>query len=148
MAEIMKIAEITDRAIPVGDVTDFYYTYENINYNAFYQRYRFYVEDGKYMFHHETRERPGDYGWTTEEDITAEGTYELSEADWMRVMALLQNGKVSERNDDDVVDGDDGPWTFIYWKGDKDTIQVFNFASYGDRVTFVEFCEGLAARGA
>lgn len=148
LADIMKIAEITDRAIPVGDVTDFYYTYENINYNAFYQRYRFYVEDGKYMFHHETRERPGDYGWTTEEDITAEGTYELSEADWMRVMALLQNGKVSERNDDDVVDGDDGPWTFIYWKGDKDTIQVFNFASYGDRSAFVKFCEELAARGA
>ena len=58
---------ITNKRIPIEDITDFYYTYENINYNAFYQRYRFYVEDDKLMFFHETRERPNDYGWTTEE---------------------------------------------------------------------------------
>ena len=46
-----------------ADVTEFYYTYENINYNACYLRYRFYVEDGKYYFYHEARERKDDYGY-------------------------------------------------------------------------------------
>ena len=53
---------ITDMKIPAKDVTEFYYTCENINYGAFYRRYRLYTENGKYFFSHETRERPEDYG--------------------------------------------------------------------------------------
>lgn len=30
---------VTNRKIPVEVITEFYYTRENINYNAFYQRY-------------------------------------------------------------------------------------------------------------
>ena len=73
-----KTETITNRNIPVQDITEFYYTYENINFNAFYQRYHFYVDGERYMFHHETREKPNGYGWTTEEDITKSGTFELS----------------------------------------------------------------------
>ena len=36
--------------IAMDDIADFYYTEENINYDAYYQRYRFYVEDGKRLF--------------------------------------------------------------------------------------------------
>ena len=46
--------------IGLDEITDFYYTEENINYDAYYQRYRFYVEDGKHLFFHETRERKDD----------------------------------------------------------------------------------------
>ena len=138
-------ARITNRNIPVADVRDFYYTYENINYNAFYQRYRFYAEDGKYMFFHETRERPNDYGWTTEEDRTAVGTIEIGEAGWAEAMELLKDGTVSRRKDSAEA-GDSGPWLYIYWKGDKDKDQVFAFASYKDLKTFEEYCRKLAEK--
>ncbi len=39
----------------IDDISDFYCTYENINYNAFYQRYCFFTYDGKHFFFHETR---------------------------------------------------------------------------------------------
>ena len=65
--------------IAFDDITDFYYTEENINYDAYYQRYRFYVEDGNHMFFHETRERKNEYGPCTEEDTVQIGTIELSD---------------------------------------------------------------------
>ena len=60
-----KKETVTNKRIPYDDVTEFCYTEENINYNAFRRRYRFYREDGKYLFYHETRERPDRYGPTT-----------------------------------------------------------------------------------
>ena len=72
------------------DVTEFYYTYENINFNASYLRYRFYTEDGGYFFYHERRERPDDYGPTTEEDIVSSGTVKLTEAQWGEFFELLK----------------------------------------------------------
>ena len=140
-----KMNTITDMHIPVEDITDFYYTYENINYNAFYQRYRFYREDGAYMFHHETREKPEDYGWTTEEDITASGTFALSEQEWKDVMALLENGKVTKR-EDSLSDGSSGPWMYIYWKHDKSIYQKYAFSSGADRLAFENYCSALAER--
>ena len=134
---------ITNRNIPVEDVTEFYYTIDNINYNAFYQRYRFYREDGKYMFHHETRERPGEYGPTTEKDITDSGTFELSDAEWNDFLTYLKDGTVSARKDT-AESGGSGPWTFIYWKNDKGKYQVFDFSSYEVQTGFEEFCSALA----
>ena len=87
---------LTDRKIPTDDVTEFYYTCENINFNASYQRYRFYKEDGNCLFYHETRERPGEYGPTTEKDITKSGTAELSAEEWNTflsdMLALARQG--------------------------------------------------------
>lgn len=137
---------ITNRNIPVGDVTEFYYTYENINFNAFYQRYRFYVEDGRYLFRYETRERPNRYGPTTEEDITSSGTLELTAEEWMNAMTLLKDGKVSKRTDS-AESGSSGPWTYIYWKNDKSRYQQFAFSSYEDRETFEACCSALAQKG-
>ena len=136
---------ITNRNIPAEDITEFYYTVDNINYDAFYQRYRFYIEDEKYMFYHETRERPGEYGPATEEDITNSGTFELSDAEWKDFLSYLKDGTVSARKDN-AESGDSGPWTFIYWKKDKGKYQVFDFSSYEVRDEFVEFCSALALK--
>ena len=136
---------VTDRNIPSGDVTEFYYTVENINYGAFYQRYRFYREDDKYLFYHETRESPDDYGPTTEEDITESGTVELSEEEWKEFLSFLKDGRVSARTDS-AESGGSGPWMFIYWKNDKGKYQVFDFSSPAERGGFEEFCAGLAQK--
>ena len=136
---------VTDRKIPAGDITEFYYTFENINANAFYQRYRFYSEDGKHLFYHETREKPGQYGPATEEDITSSGTAELSEEEWKEFLSFLKDGTVTARRDDTEA-GDSGPWMFIYWKKDKGKYQVFEFASYEERVRFEGFCSELAQK--
>ena len=134
---------VTNMKIPIDDIQEFYYTIENINFNAFYQRYRFYKEDGKHMFHHETRERPGDYGPTTEEDIINSGTFELSDTEWNDFLAFLKDGTVSER-EDSAETGSSGPWMFIYWKNDKGKYQVFEFSNYDAKAQFEEFCSSLA----
>ncbi len=134
---------VTNRKIPLDDVTEFYYTYENINFDASFQRYRFYREDGKYMFQHETRERPGKYGPTTEEDITNSGTFELTAEEWKDFLTFLKDGTVSARNDFSE-SGSSGPWMFLYWKNDKGKYQVFEFSNYVARAQFEEYCSSLA----
>ena len=134
---------ITNRKIPVSDITDFYYTYENINFNAYYQRYRFYVEDGKYMFFHETRERKNEYGPTTEKDVTKTGTVELTDDQWTAFYELLEGGTVVKRSES-AESGSSGPWLYLYWKNDKGRIQEFSFASYDRQKAFEEFCGSLA----
>ncbi len=134
---------VTNRKIAVEDITEFYYTISNVNFNAFYQRYRFFREDGKWLFYHETREKPGEYGPATEEDITASGTVELSEEEWEEFLAFLKDGKVTRRTDTDE-SGSSGPWMFIYWKRDKGKYQVFNFSSTSEMLGFEAFCAELA----
>ena len=48
---------IVGKDIKEYDINEFYYTKENINYDAYYLRYLFYVEDGKHMFFFEEREK-------------------------------------------------------------------------------------------
>ncbi len=134
---------ITNMKIPARDVTEFYYTRENINFGAFYIRYRLYTENGKYFFFHEKRERPQDYGPATEEDITASGTVELSPQEWAEFFALLKDGKVTKRKDSAEA-GSSGPWTYIYWKKDRAKYQVYTFASDEARAAFEEKCAALA----
>ena len=138
-------SKITNRKIPVTDITDFYYNVENINFNAYYQRYRFYVEDGKFMFLHETRQIENDYGPTSEKDRTRYGVFELTEEEWLDFIALIQDGEVVARTES-METGDEGPRTYLYWKGDKGKYQEFSFPSYGVRQEFVAFCEALAER--
>lgn len=125
------------------DITDFYYTYENINFNAFYQRYRFYVENGKQFFSYETRERKGEYGPATEKDVTRKGTIELSSEEWERFFDHIKGGTVVPRKES-VESGGRGPWLYLYWVNDKSRNQVFSFASAGDLAVFEEYCSGLA----
>ncbi len=137
--------KIVGKNVQIDDITEFYWTYENINYNAHYQRYRFYVEDGKHMFYHVTRDRKDDYGPCSEEDTVKEGTFELSEEEWNRFFDLLTDGTVVNRKDS-ADSGDSGPWTYLYWKNDKGECQQYSFVSYERGREFETFCMELADR--
>ena len=127
--------------ITAEDITDFYYTYSTSTDPPFYQRYRFYMEDGKKLFYHETREGGG---WPqTEEDITLSGTVILTEADWSAFFACICNGEVNPHNDE-ILDGDSGPWMYLYWTGDEGQHQEFTFASPEKRFEFEKLCSRLA----
>ena len=144
LCHVDAMAQTVGTDISAEDITDFYYTYDWIGYNAEYLRYRFYVEDGKYFFFHETRGTEDDYGWNTEEDILSSGTKELSGEEWAEFFALLKDGTVKDRSED-VEDGDSGPWMYLYWTGDEGTNQEYTFASYAAESAFVAYCEELAA---
>ena len=74
--------KIVGKNIGIDEISEFYYTYDNINYNAFYQVYHFYVEEGRHMFFHETRQVEDGYGPATEKDTVKSGTIELSDEQW------------------------------------------------------------------
>ncbi len=141
---VKKGRYVVGDGIQIGDITEFYYTYENINYNAFYQRYRFYTEDGKHLFFHETRERKDDYGPATEEDTTLTGTVELTDEQWAAFYDALSGGSVSKRAES-AESGSRGPWLYLYWTGDDSEYQEYAFPSYEAQKAFEEFCASLAA---
>ena len=145
--------EYTDAAIEgisilKADITDFYYTYDWSGYNALYQRYRFYAEEGKYLFYHETRSIENDYGWASEADITASGTISLSIYDWDEFLYYLTDGSAVDP-EEAVLDGDSGPWMYLYYKsGDKTERKEFHFASAEQQTEFESFCQSLVQRQA
>lgn len=131
--------------ITQGDITDFYYTYDWVGYNALYQRYRLYVEDEEYHFYHETRKIEDDYGWASEADIASSGTLTLSVYDWTEFLDYLAGGTVKEP--EEVLDGDSGPWMYLYYRsGDNIERREFHFSSGDCRLAFEEYCQSLAQR--
>lgn len=129
--------------IDAEDITEFYYTVDAPLAVSFYQRYRFYTEDGKHLFFHETREGGS---WPMDESYTTKsGTVELSEQDWNAFFEILKNGTVRAR-EEDLSTGGSGPWLYLYWKGDQGKYQEFTFADYGSRLSFEAYCEALADR--
>ena len=137
-------AGIRGLSISLGDITDFYYTYDWSGYNALYQRYRFYVEDGSYLFYHETRKAENDYAWASEADITASGTVILSIYDWAEFLDYLTDGSAADP-EETVVDGDSGPWMYLYYQsGELIDRKEFQFASPDRRLAFEEYCRSLA----
>ena len=137
-------AGIEGVSISFGDITDFTYTYDWSGYNALYQRYRFYEEDGAYLFCHETRKIENDYGWAAEADITASGTVFLSVYDWTDFLDYLTDGSAEEQ-EEVVEDGDSGPWMYLsYRAGDGIERREFRFASPDRRLAFEAYCRSLA----
>ena len=137
-------AGIRGISISSGDITDFYYTYDWAGYNATYQRYRFYSEDGAYLFYHESRKIENDYGWASEKDITASGTLTLSIYDWTDFLDYLTDGSATEP-EETVEDGDSGPWMYLYYRsGDHIERREFHFVSAERRLAFEEYCRSLA----
>ena len=135
-AEISVGTDITAEGI-----TDFRYTYSTSTDPPFCQRYRFYVEDGKKLFCHETLEGGG---WPqTEEDIAFSGMAELTETDWAAFFACICDGEIVPCNDD-ILDGDAGPWMYLYRTGDEGQPREFVFASPEKRFEFEELCSRLA----
>lgn len=133
---------IVGKGIWEDDIENFYFTYDSSAYPPCFQRYVLYVEDGRHMFHHEKRE--GDAWPLTEEYITVEGTFELSDEQWDKCFELLKGGKVKKRPDDVTDSGDGGPFLFLYWTGDKDKYQVFSFESYQKQKDYEELCIELS----
>ncbi len=127
------------------DLAEFVYTYENINYNAFFLRYRFYAEDGKLIFSYEKRERPGDYGPATEEDVTASGSFELSDGEKEEFFGAIDGGRVTKRKVS-AESGDPGPWTFIYTKDDPSVSREYSFPSAAALKSFEDLCSSLAEK--
>ena len=123
------------------DITDFYYTYDASTAPPHYQRYRFYAEEGKHYFYHETRE--GGTWPQSEEDITLSGTVELTDFQWTAFCYLLQGGTASGR-EENLNDGDAGPWLYIYWKDGEAQGHAFSFDPPETVLAFEEFCAVLA----
>ncbi|MBO4679995.1 MAG: hypothetical protein J5626_10015 [Lachnospiraceae bacterium] len=126
------------------NILDFYYTYENINYDASYQRYHIYKDkDGRHYFFHETRERKGDYGPCTREDTTKSEIIEITDEQWQKFYELVCDGTVREHVETADA-GDSGPWYYLYWDKDKEKYREYKFPSYAAEKAFLAFCESLA----
>ena len=98
------------------DITDFCYTFDVPLEVSEYQRYRFWTEDGKKLFFHETR-RGGSWP-LTEEYTVKSGTVALTDEEWAAFLSCLQDG-MADAPDPEPVDGDSGPWMQLYWTGDE-----------------------------
>ena len=134
---------LVSESIPKEEIQKFYWTYSNINYDACYQRYLFFAsEDGKHYFFHETREKPGDYGWLTEEDTTKIGLIELTEEQWADFYDQIDEGEVLPR-EESADSGDSGPWYYMYWTKDKGKYQEYRFVSYEAAAAYEKYCINL-----
>ena len=131
---------IVGKKITENKFKDFYYTYATTVNPPEFQRYRFYMENGKAFFYHEKRE--GNNVFLTEDDITISGTKELSSEEWDVFWRLINGGCVTKRSEN-VSSGNSGPWLYLYWDGDKDICQEFAFKEYETVYEFEMFCEGL-----
>ena len=132
---------IVGRDLSGDDIQNFDYVYDAPFAESVYQRYRFYTEEGSRFFCHESRQ--GGSWPLTEENTVASGTVELTEAQWNAFFELLRGGTVNEP-DNEVLDGDSGPWMHLYWAEDEGKYREFSFASYDKMLEFEEFCSGLA----
>ncbi len=123
------------------DITDFCYTFDVPLEVSEYQRYRFWLEDGKKLFFHETR-RGGSWP-LTEEYTVKSGTVALTDEEWAAFLSCLQDG-MADAPDPEPVDGDSGPWMQLYWTGDEGRYREFSFASREKRAAFEYLCARLA----
>ena len=142
--EGLAAADPDDKTIGIDvsfeDISDFYYTYDASTAPPHYQRYRFYAEDGRHYFYHETRE--GSDWPQTEADITRSGTAELTDSQWTAFCDLL-NGGIASRREEHLDSGDAGPWLYIYWRGGETDGREFSFEQPGSVLAFEEFCTAL-----
>jgi len=132
--------KVVGRDVTEDSFKEFYYTYSTTVNPPEFQRYRFYMEDGKPMFYHEKRE--GNKVFLTEEDIMVYGTMELSEEEFKSFWNYMCNGTVRNR-EENTSTGGKGPWLYMYWDGDKDKCQQFSFNEDGMELEFEEFCISL-----
>ncbi|MBR0136853.1 MAG: hypothetical protein IJM15_00370 [Erysipelotrichaceae bacterium] len=135
-----KKEKTVGKDVRIEDVKDFYYTVSSSTNPPRYQRYRFFVNDGKYYFYHEKRE--GDHWPLNESDVTVSGEIELSEQQWQQFFDCLANGKVSAR-EENLDSGSSGPWLYLYWSNDKGNIQQFEFESLAKKSEFEQLCAEL-----
>ena len=132
---------IVGTEISEGDIRNFYYVYDTPFAESVYQKYWFHEDKGSKFFYHESRQ--GGSWPLTEENIVASGTVALTDEQWNAFFDLLRGGTVNEP-DNEVQDGDSGPWMHLYWTGDNGKYREFSFASYDKLLEFEEYCTQLA----
>ena len=49
-------------------------------------------------------------------------------------------------DDDEVVDGDSGPWLYLYWSKDRGKSRSYSFPDLSARLALEEYCADLAER--
>lgn len=141
--KIGKHGLVIGKDIHPAKFREFYYTVSSTTDPPKFQRYRFYIANGKPAFYHEKRE--GKKVFLTERDITVSGTIPLAAADWEKFWSLLAGGTVSDRVELETTGGS-GPWLYLYWDGDKGKKQVYEFPDSGALLAFENFCLDLKAR--
>ena len=135
--------KIEGTKVRLGDVNDFYYTYDWVGYNAEYHRYRFYVEDGQYKFLYDHRKIEDDYGWASEENRTAYGIVELTDDEWAEFLGTIRTGELKKPKESTTT-GDSGPWLYIYYqKGNKTERMEFYFTDNESGEAFSDLCDKL-----
>lgn len=139
--------KVVGKGIKPAEITDFYYTVDDWHIPPHYQRYRFYLEGGKPMFFHETRDGEGTKDLPlTEKNTTRTGVTEITDEDWQTFLSLVDKGAVTSRDALEPTSGGSGPWTYIYWNKDKGKMQVFSFETDDKLDRFVAFSEEIIAR--
>lgn len=118
-------------------ITEFYWTESTSTNPPYFQRYRLMIEGEQRTFYHEKRE--GDHWPLRESDVTVSGALALTEAQWDALYACLAGGAAAPRGESASA-GDSGPWTYLYWTGDRGKIQEFTFASYEQAEQFERLC--------
>ena len=78
--------------------------------------------------------------------MKAKAEFELTDDEWSDFFEIIKGGEVKAR-EDNIETGGSGPWTYLYWSGDKGKYQQYSFESYGSQKTFESFCESLAEEG-
>lgn len=135
-----KRERIVGKQIASEEITEFMYTYATAVYPPEYQRYRFYMENGKYQFFHEKRE--GKKWPLSEADITVCGTRELSAQEWKEFLDCVTGGSVIKRERNPKT-AKGGAFCYLYWNGDRSRYQEFGFPSLNARKGFEDFCAEL-----
>ena len=135
-----KNAYVVGEDVLEQEFTEFYFTRSGSTFPPYYQRFRFFAEDGKHYMYHEKRE--GDTWPLTEKHITVSGTIELSDEQWQTFWNYIKGGTVQSRSEN-LDAGDDGPWLYLYWLRDPSDFQEFRFDDYNKVLGFEDFCYGL-----
>ena len=71
-------------------------------------------------------------------------TVNFFQEEWDEFCSFLEGGHV-KKEDDEPIDGDDGPWFTLYWKRDRSEFRDFSFAAYDAQVSFENYCAELAS---
>ena len=135
-----KNAYVVGEDVLEQEFTEFYFTRSGSTFPPYYQRFRFFAEDGKHYMYHEKRE--GDTWPLTEKHITVSGTIELSDEQWQTFWNYIKGGTVQSRVEN-LEAGGDGPWMYLYWLRDPSDFQEFRFDDYNKVLGFEDFCYGL-----
>ena len=126
-------------AVKQADINEFYYTVDESTYPPQFFRYYFHKENEQWIFHFEKRE--ADHWPLTEADVTESCDVNLTDAERDEFFSYIINGRITRRSDMPL--DSSGPYLFIYWTGDKDEYQVFDFEDYGKQKDFEAFCRSL-----